>query len=52
MMEKFGISYDQLRNMPYEKFLDFRRIIRIENKEEKKRQEKQQKKAQKQTKGV
>lgn len=47
MMEKFGIGYGDLHDIPYEKFLDFQRINRIEAKEEQKETEKQKRKADK-----
>lgn len=49
MMENFGISYQQLLETPYEKYLDFRRIARLEAKEEKKQMEKQKKQADRKT---
>lgn len=39
------MSYGDLMDMPYEKYLDFQRIARLEAKEEKKKTEKQKKEA-------
>lgn len=39
------MSYDELLEIPYEKYLDFQRISRLEAKEEQKKVEKQKKEA-------
>jgi len=43
-MEKYSIGYNELMNFPYEKFLEFSKIISLENKEEKKKMDEQEKK--------
>jgi hypothetical protein len=42
-MEKYSLSYSQLMDFPYEKYLEFSKIIELENKEEKKEAEKAEK---------
>ncbi len=46
-MEKYSIGYNELMNFPYEKFLEFSKIISLENKEEKKKMDEQEKKVKK-----
>ena len=41
LMSELGCSYNQLMDTPYEKYLDFRRLLNLEKKEEKKEQERQ-----------
>lgn len=43
MMKEYSIGYQDLMDFPFEKYLEFSRILTEENKEEKKRKEKQQK---------
>jgi len=39
-MEKYSIGYDELMSFPYEKYLEFSKIISLEAKEKKKEQDK------------
>jgi len=49
IMQEYSIGYEQLMQFPYEKYLEFSKIISLEAKEEKKEQEKQQKKMERKT---
>lgn len=40
-MREYSLSYQELMNIPYERFLELSKIISLENKEEKKEHEKQ-----------
>ena len=44
-MEKFSLAYDDLMNFPYEKYLEFQKIMAREAKEEKEEQAKAEKQA-------
>lgn len=43
LMKEYSISYNQLMEFPYEKYLEFSKILALEAKEEKKEKEKQKK---------
>lgn len=40
IMETYSIGYNELMSFPYEKYLEFSKIVSLEAKEEKKEQEK------------
>jgi hypothetical protein len=40
-MREYSLSYEELMNIPYERFLELSKIISLENKEEKKEHEQQ-----------
>ena len=40
-MQEYSISYNQLMSFPYEKYMEFAKIIALEAKHEKKEREKQ-----------
>lgn len=42
-MKEYSIGYQELMDFPFEKYLEFSRILTEEKKEEKKRREKQEK---------
>jgi len=47
MMKEYSVSYQQLMDFPYERYLEFAKIISLEAKEEKKRNEKMKNEAKK-----
>jgi len=44
MMEKCSVGHNELMEFPYEKYLEYSKIISLEQKEEKKEQERQKSK--------
>jgi len=49
IMVEYSISYNDLLDFPYEKYLEFSKIINLEAKEEKKRTDKQERQMEKNT---
>jgi hypothetical protein len=49
LMETYSIGYNELMAFPYDKYLEFSKIISQENKEEKKRAERQEREMQRKT---
>lgn len=49
MMKEYSIGYNELLDFPYEKYLEFAKILSLEAKEEKKQKERQEKEMQSQT---
>lgn len=49
MMMEYSISYNELLDFPYMKYLEFSKILTQEKKHEKKQQERQQKEMEKKT---
>lgn len=43
-MQELGWSYEELMDCPYERYLDYRRLMSLEAKEKKKEQERQKRK--------
>lgn len=48
-MKEMGWSYQQLMDTPYEEYLNYRRIMSLENKEEIKQKKKQERQAKRNT---
>lgn len=48
-MQELGWSYQDLMNCPYEEYLNYRRLMALEKKEEIKEKKRQQRKAEQQT---
>lgn len=49
MMKEYSISYQQLMDFPYERYLEFAKIISLEAKEEKKKNEEMRREADRRT---
>ena len=49
MMKEYSVSYQQLMDFPYERYLELAKIISLEAKEEKKKNEEMQRKAERRT---